>query len=91
MIIKLIKVICTVFQRRNESQFFILFLGQMNIPSVEQFRYLGIIFSVNNFDLDIKRQMKKNVHLLLRKYSKSPISVKNVFKTSDSNFYCAPM
>ena len=35
------------------------FLDQMKIPTVEQCRYLGIIISVKNSDLDIKRQMRK--------------------------------
>ena len=67
------------------------FLDQMNIPTVEQSRYLGIIISVKNSDLDIKRQMRKmyaNVNLVLRKF----VGVKCfLFKTYCSSLYCAPM
>ena len=33
-----------------------LYFGQMSIPNVTDCRYLGIIISVNNFDLNLKRQ-----------------------------------
>ena len=56
-----------------------LFLDQMNVPTVEQCRYLGIIISVKNSYLDIKRQMRKvytNVNLLPWKFSKCSVGVK---------------
>ena len=66
----------------------------MKIPTVKQCRYLGITVSTQNYDIDLKRQMRKlyaNVKLLLRKFSKS-VGVKCfLFKTYCSNLYCAPM
>ena len=55
------------------------YLDQMKIPTVDQCRYLGITISTNNFDVDLKRQMRKlyaNVNLLLRKFSKCSVDVK---------------
>ena len=46
-----------------------------------------------NYDLDIKRQMRKNyanVNMLLRRFSKCSTHVKcYLFKTYCSNLYCA--
>ena len=47
-------------------------LGEKVIPSVDQFKYLGIIITVKNCDADLKRQMRKyyaNTNMLLRKFS----------------------
>ena len=45
----------------------------LGIPSVDQFKYLGIIISVKNNDADLKRQTRKcqyaNANMLLRKFS----------------------
>ena len=67
----------------------------MKIPTVKQYRYLGITISTQNSDIDLKRQMRKlyaNVNLLLRKFSKCSVAVKCfLFETYCSNLYCAPM
>ena len=55
------------------------YLDQIKIPTVKHYRYLGITFSTENSDIDLKRQMRKlyaNVNLLLRKLSKCSIGVK---------------
>ena len=71
------------------------FLNELEIPTVEHCRYLGITISTKNNDLDIKRQMRKihvNANLLLRKFSRCSVEVKcYLFKTYCSNLYCAPM
>ena len=71
------------------------YLDQMEIPTVDQCRYLGITISTNNSDVHLKRQMRKlyaNVNLLLRKFSKCSVDVKCfLFKTYCSNLYYAPM
>ena len=71
------------------------YLGQMKIPTVDQYIYLGITISTNNFDIDLKRQMRElyaNVNLLLRKLSKCSVDIKSfLFKTYCSNLYCASM
>ena len=44
----------------------------LGIPSVDPFKYLGIIISVKNNDADLKRQTRKyfaNANMLLRKFS----------------------
>ena len=33
------------------------YIDQMNVPTVEQCRYLGITMCTNNADVDLKRQM----------------------------------
>ena len=51
----------------------------MTIPTVEQCRYIGITMSTQNFDIDLKRQMRKmfaNVDVLLRKFSNCSAGVK---------------
>ena len=48
-----------VSKKRSKNQFSIIFLNQMNIPTAEQCRYIGIIVSVKNSDLHINRQMRK--------------------------------
>ena len=67
----------------------------MKIPTVKQYRYLGITISTQNSDIDLKRQMRKlyaNVNLLLRKFSKCSVGVKCfLFETYCSNLYCAPI
>ena len=72
-----------------------IFLDQSKIPLVAQCRYPGTTISINNSDLDLKRQMRKmyaNDNLLLRKYSKCSVNGKcYLFKTHCSNLYCVPM
>ena len=71
------------------------FLDEIKIPTVEQCSYLGVTMSVKNFDLDIKRQMRKmyaNINLLLRIFSKRSVGAKYfIFKTYCSSLYCTPM
>ena len=48
------------------------YLGEMIIPKVTQCKYLGVIISDHNCDLDLKRQMIKfytNGNMLIRKFS----------------------
>ena len=35
------------------------YLNRLEIPSVDQCKYLGIMISIKNCDIDIKRQMRK--------------------------------
>ena len=67
----------------------------IEIPIVENCKYLGITISTKNSDLDLKRQMRKiyaNANLLLRKFSCCSVSVKCcLFKTYCSTLYCALM
>ena len=68
-----------VSRKTHLSQFFIILSESDEIPTVEQYRHLGITISTNNFHLDLKRQMSKlyaNVNLLLRKLSKCSIDTK---------------
>ena len=66
----------------------------MSIPNVTDCRYLGIIISVKNCDLDLKRQKRRfyaNTNMLLRKFVKCSPDVKcYLFKTYCCNLYCAP-
>ena len=43
----------------------IFFLDQSKIPLVEQCRYLGTTISIKNSDLDLKRQMRKCMQMLI--------------------------
>ena len=72
------------------------FLNLLEIPIVENCRYLGITFSIKkNSDLDLKRLMRKiyaNTNLLLRKFSQCSVDVKcYLFKIYCCNLYCASM
>ena len=64
------------------------YLGEMLIPKVTQYKYLGVIISDHNCDLDLKRQMRKfytNANMLIRKFFKCTVDVKcYLFKT-----YCS--
>ena len=65
------------------------YLGEMIKPRV-QCKYLGVITSDHNSDLDLKRQMRKfytNANMLIRKFFKCTVDVKcHLFKT-----YCSAM
>ena len=55
------------------------YLGEMLIPKVTQCKYLGVIISDHNCDLDLKRQMRKfytNANMLIRKFFKCTVDVK---------------
>ena len=41
------------------------FLDQTKIPLVEQCRYFGTTISIKNSDLDLKRQMRKCIQILI--------------------------
>ena len=71
-----------------------LYVGQMSIPNVTHYRYLGINISVKNCDLDLKRQKRRfyvKTNKLLRKFVKCSPDVKYyLFKTYCCNLYCPP-
>ena len=71
------------------------YLGEMIIPKVTQCKYLGVIISDHNCDLDLKRQLQKfytNANMLIRKFSKCSAGVKcYLFKTYCSTMYCSAM
>ena len=71
------------------------YLGEMIIPKVTQCKYLGVIISDHNCDLDLKRQLQKfytNANMLIRKFSKCSVGVKcYLFKTYCSTMYCSAM
>ena len=59
------------FLKRIEIKPLNFALGESDIPSVDQCKYLGIIISVNSSDADLKRHMRKyyaNVNMLLHKF-----------------------
>ena len=71
-------------------------IGQISILNVTDCRYLDITISVQNCDLDMKRQMRKcNANdnmliMLLRKFVKLSLDVKcYLFKNYCCNLYCA--
>ena len=67
----------------------------MLIPKVTQCKYLGVIISDHNCDLDLKRQMRKfytNANMLIRKFFKCTVDVKcYLFKTYCSTLYCSTL
>ena len=73
----------------------ILSLRLLEIPIVDQCKYLGIIISTKHCNFDLKRQMRKfyaNTNILVRKFSKCTADVKcYLFKSYCSNLYCAPL
>ena len=49
------------------------YLNNLEIPKVDQWKYLGIMISIKNCDIDMKRQMRKfyaNIDILSRSFSK---------------------
>ena len=69
------------------------YLNRLEIPRVDQCKYLGIMISIKNGDIDIKRQMRKfyaNINILSRKFSKCSPDVKCTLLTAFcSNMYCS--
>ena len=78
---------CSIFNRP------VFTLNHLNIPTVNQSKYLGIIISENNCAHDLKRQMCKlyaNVNMIIRKFSRCSPDVKCfLFKSYCSNLYCS--
>ena len=71
-----------------------MYLNKLEICRVDQCKYLGIMVSTKNCDIDIKRQMRKfyaNSNILFRKFYKCSPDVKTVkcmiFKWFCSNMY----
>ena len=71
------------------------YLNRLEIPRLHQCKYLGIMISIKNCDIDIKRQMRKfyaNIKILSRKFSKCSPDVKcTLFKAFCSNMYCSTL
>ena len=68
-------------------------MSHLNIPTVNQSKYLGIIISENYCAPNLKRQTCKlyaNVNMLIRKFSRCSPDVKCfLFKSYFSNLYCS--
>ena len=71
------------------------YLNWLEIPRVDQCKYLGIMICTKNCDIDLKRQMWKfyaNINILSRKFAKCSTDVKcTSFKSFCSNMYCSTM
>ena len=71
------------------------YLNRLEIPRVDQCKYLGIMICTKNCDIDLKRQMRKfyaNINILSRKFAKcSPDMKCTLFKSFCSNMYCSTM
>ena len=67
------------------------YLNRLEIPRVDQCK--GIMISIQNCDIDIKRQMRKfyaTIKILSREFSKCSPDVKcTLFKAFCSNMYCS--
>ena len=77
------KTKCSIFNKP------VFTLNHLNIPTVDQSKYLGIIISENNCAPDLKRQMSKlydNVNMIIRKLSRCSPDVKCLFWR---NLYCS--
>ena len=65
------------------------YLNRLEIPRVDQCKYLDIMINIKNCDIDIKRQMRKfyaNLNILPSKFSKCSPDVKcTLFKAFCSN------
>ena len=67
---------CSTFNRPTFT------LNHLNIPNVNQSKYLGIVINETNCNPDLKRQMCKlyaNINMLIRKFSKCSLDVKCFF------------
>ena len=76
---------CSVFNRSVYT------LNQLNIPTVNQSKYFGIIISENNCAPDLKRQMCKlyaNVNMIIRKFSRCSPYVKCFFYLNPTVLTC---
>ena len=73
------------------------YLNRLEIPRVDQCKYLGIMICTKNCDIDLKRQMRKfyaNINILSRprKFAKCSPNVKcTLFKSFCSNMYCSKL
>ena len=71
------------------------YLNKLEIPKVDQCKYLSIMISIKNSDIDMKRQMRKfytNINILSRKFSRCSPDVKcTLLKSFCSNMYCSTM
>ena len=71
------------------------YLNRLEIPRVDQCKYLGIMICTKNCDIDLKRQMRKfyaSINILSRKFAKCSPDVKcTLFKSFCSNMYCSIM
>ena len=71
------------------------YLNRLEIPRVDQCKYLGIMICTKNCDIDLKRQMRNfyaNINILSRKFAKCSSDVKcTLFKSFCSNMYCSTM
>ena len=69
------------------------YLNQLEIPRVDQCKYLGIMICSKNCDIDLKRHIRKfyaNINILSRKFAKCSPDVKcTLFKSFCSNMYCS--
>ena len=69
------------------------YLNGLEIPRVDQCKYLEIMIFTKNCDIDLKRQMRKfyaNINILSRKFAKCSPDVKcTLFKFFCSNMYCS--
>ena len=75
---------CSIFNRP------VFTLNHLNILTVNQSKYLGIIISEKNCASDLKRQLCKlyaNVNMIIRKFSRCSLDVKWVFLKF--KFYCS--
>ena len=69
-------------------------LNHLNIPNVNQSKYLDIVLNETNCNPDLKREMYKlyaNINMLIRKFLKCFPDVKCffLFKSYCSNLYCS--
>ena len=72
-----------------------MYLHKVEMPRVEQCKYLCIMVSTKNCDIDMKRQMRKfydNINIYLESFPKCFTDVKcMLFKLFCSNMYCSTM
>ena len=76
---------CSIFNRP------VFTLNHLNIPTVNQSKYLGIIISENNCAPDLKRQMCKlyaDVNMIIRKFSRCSPDVKCFFYLNPTVLTC---
>ena len=70
-------------------------LNKLEIPRVDQCKYLGIMVNTKNCNIDMIRQMRKfhyNINIVYRKFSKCSSDVKcMLFKSFCPNMYCTTM
>ena len=71
------------------------FFNRLEIPRVDQCKYLGIMICTKNCDIDLTRQTRNlyaNINIVSRKFAKCSPDVKcTLFKSLCSNMYCSTM